>query len=118
MIAVTPHMRILLGREPLNFRGGIDATVAHCRAVLGEDPMQGAILVFRNRRGTQVRLLVYDGQGYWLMTKRLSTGRFPAWGLPAGDAQSQAILAHQLQTLLVGGEWTRAPAAPMFRKIA
>lgn len=118
MIAVTPHMRILLGCEPLNFRGGIDATVAHCRAALGEDPMQGALLAFRNRKGTMVRLLVYDGQGYWLMTKRLSAGRFPPWSSPTDAAQSQAILAHQLQTLLVGGEWSRASAAPIFRKIA
>lgn len=34
------------------------------------------MFVFRNRSGKMVRILVYDGQGYWLMTKRMSRGRF------------------------------------------
>jgi hypothetical protein len=34
---------------------------------------------FRSRRGTAIRLLSYDGQGYWLAQKRLSNGRFRWW---------------------------------------
>jgi transposase len=118
MIQVTPHMRILVAREPLNFRCGIDGTVAHCRRVLEEDPMRGALFCFFNRRATMVRILVYDGQGFWLLTKRLSTGHFHAWRGAPTDPSSQAILAHQLQTLVAAGDWTQLACAPMFRKIA
>ena len=47
---------------------------APCRAELRCDPMSGTVFVFRNRRATAVRLLVYDGQGFWLCHKRLSSG--------------------------------------------
>ncbi|MCE2982101.1 MAG: transposase [Parachlamydia sp.] len=43
-------------------------------------------------------LLVYDGQGFWLCTKRLSKGTFKWW-----PTDSSAIDARQLQTLLWNG---------------
>jgi transposase len=62
MIAVTPHMRVLVAVEPVDFRRGIDGLACHCRKALAEDPMSGTVFVFRNRRRTGLRLLVYDGQ--------------------------------------------------------
>jgi transposase len=117
MIQLTPNMRVLVAKEPLDFRTGIDGTAAACRRVLAESPMTGTVFVFRNRAGTMVRLLVYDGQGFWLATKRMSRGRFRFWkGFAAGDA-SKRVAAHQLHVLLVGGDWTRTPrAAPQWRK--
>ena len=76
MIQVTPHMRVFVAREPLDFRTRIDGTAAVCRKRLKLEPMSGALFVFRNRAATMVRILVYDGQGFWNMTKRLSKGRF------------------------------------------
>ena len=67
-------MRILVARGPLDFRRGIDGTIAACRQVLLEDPFSGAVFVFRARSGKMVRILVYDGQGFWLMTKCYRTG--------------------------------------------
>lgn len=43
------------------------------------DPFSGCLFVFRNRRATAIKALVYDGQGYWLLHKRLSAGRFRFW---------------------------------------
>ena len=111
MIQLTPHMRILVAKDPLDFRKGIDGTAAICRAVLAESPMKGTLFVFRNRAGTMVRLLIYDGQGFWLATKRLSAGRFRFWkGFVSGEASMQ-VAAHQLHVLLAGGDWTKTPAA-------
>jgi transposase len=119
MIQMAPNMRILVAKEPLDFRKGIDGTAAICRAVLAESPMTGTLFVFRNRAGTMVRLLNYDGQGFWLCTKRMSAGRFRFWkGFESADA-SMCIAAHQLHVLLVGGDWTKTPtAAPQWRKVA
>jgi transposase len=39
-------------------------------------PRSGTLFVFINRNKTMVRSLIYDGTGFWLMTKRLSKGRF------------------------------------------
>lgn len=66
MIQITPQMRVLVAVESADFRRGIDGLAQMCRAVLGSDPFTGTVFVFRNRRRTAVKLLVYDGQGFWL----------------------------------------------------
>jgi transposase len=57
MLQLTPQSRVFLAREPADFRRGIDGLAALCRQRLGEDPMAGSIFVFRNRRGTSLKLL-------------------------------------------------------------
>jgi transposase len=116
MLQIVPHMRVLVARAPLDLRKGIDGTAAICRQVLAEDPLCGTVFVFRNRTGTMVRILVYDGQGMWLMTKRLSQGRFRFWCGSRGSP-SLSVAAHELVALLAGGDWTRASAAAYWRPV-
>lgn len=79
MLQLTPQSRIFLATEPVDFRKGIDGLAAVCRKALAEHPLRGTIYVFRNRAGTALKLLCYDGQGCWLWSKRLSQGRFTWW---------------------------------------
>ena len=79
MIQITPQMRILLAVEAVDFRKGIDGLARSCREVLKEDPFSGHVFVFRNKRSTSIKVLMYDGQGFWLCQKRLSKGRFRWW---------------------------------------
>ncbi len=72
MIQITPQMRVLVAVEPADFRKGIDGLSRLCRIELESDPFSGAVFVFRNRRRTAVKVLVYDGQGFWLCQKYLS----------------------------------------------
>ena len=60
MISVSPHMRILLLKEPVDFRKGIDGLARICRKILSEDPFSGHMFLFRNKRGTSIKILVYD----------------------------------------------------------
>ena len=117
MMQLTPQMRILVSVAPADFRAGIDGLCRVCRAELGCDPFSGAVFAFRNRRGTAIKLLCYDGQGFWLCHKRLSSGRFRHWPLHADDAPHE-LFAHELQVLLMGGDPTSTRAAPPFRPIA
>ena len=66
MIQVRPQMRILLAVQAVDFRKGIDGLAGICRHILGKAPFLGSVFIFRNRRGTAIRALVYDGQGFWL----------------------------------------------------
>jgi transposase len=109
-------MRVFVARQPLDFRNRIDGTAAACRHILQLDPLSGALFVFRNRAATMIRILVYDGQGFWNMTKRLSKGRFRFWCAP-GDDPSERIAAHQLQTLVAGGEFSHLQGASAWRPL-
>ena len=57
----------------------------------------------------------YDGQGFWLATKRLSKGRFPWW--PTGSEAARILQAHQAQLLLAAGN-PDTEAAPVWRKVS
>jgi transposase len=77
MLQLTPQSRIFLAIEPVDFRAGIDRLAAFCRERLAQNPLEGAVYVFRNRRSTALKLLVYDGQGFWLCYPAPVTGPVP-----------------------------------------
>ena len=117
MIQLTPQMRILGCIEPQDFRAGIDGLCRVCRQVLESDPLSGAVFVFRNRRATSVKILAYDGQGFWLCQKRLSAGHFRHWPVEDG-ATKIALFAHELSVLLRGGDPAATRALPEWRAVA
>lgn len=114
MIALAPQMRILVAVEPVDFRNGIDGLGGVCRRVLREDPLSGCVFVFRNRRGTALKILVYDGQGFWLCQKRLSQGRFGWWPDSATDVL-RTLEARELQMVLWNGDPSRGGLGPLWR---
>ena len=116
MIQVTPQMRVLVAVEPADFRKGIDGLAQLCRERLQADPFSGAAYVFRNRRGTALRVLIYDGQGMWLCHKRLSEGRF-RWWPSRKDRAVTTLQAHELHVLLRGGDPDGTKAAPVWRPV-
>lgn len=116
MLQITPQMKILVAIEPVDFRNGIDGLASLCKSSLGQDPFTGIMFVFRNRRSTAIKVLVYDGQGYWLCQKRLSQGRFQWW--PAStDKATRALAAHQLTVLLSAGNPEHTGSAPEWRSV-
>ncbi|MGH3118735.1 MAG: IS66 family insertion sequence element accessory protein TnpB [Gaiellales bacterium] len=116
MIQLTPQMRILVAIEAQDFRKGIDGLARVCHDVFEVDPFGGTLFVFRNRRGTALKCLVYDSQGFWLAHKRLSRGRFRWWPTHPTDTAA-ALEAHQLQRLIMGGDPAARDAAPVWRRI-
>ena len=116
MIQITPQMRVLVAVEAADFRCGIDGLAQKCRVVLGADPFTGTVFAFRNRRRTAIKLLVYDGQGFWLCHKRLSKGKWKWWP-QAGDRAGAALQAHELQVLLCAGDPSATQAAPVWRRV-
>src|SRR4051794_14506755 len=89
MIQIAAQMKILVAIEPVDGRKGIDSLVRLCREKLSADPFSGHIFIFRSRRATAIRILCYDGQGFWLAQKRLSKGRFPWW--PTGTEAARTL---------------------------
>ena len=99
MIPLTASTPISLAREPADFRAGIDGFVARTEK-LHQNPRSGRLFVYINRSQTMIRILAYDSNGYVLVTKRLSRGRFRGW--PRGDQPIRPLQAVQLRQLLAG----------------
>ena len=99
MIPLTASTPISLAREPADFRAGIDGFVARVEQ-LHHQPRSGRLFVFINRSQTMIRILAYDSNGYVLLTKRLSRGRFRGW--PRGGEPVSGLQAVQLRQLLAG----------------
>ncbi|MCG5054670.1 MAG: IS66 family insertion sequence element accessory protein TnpB [Myxococcales bacterium] len=68
--------RMFIATKPADLRRSFDGLAA---MVEGFDPggsMSGDLFAFFNKRRTQVRMLFWDGSGYWLVMKRLEAGTF------------------------------------------
>ena len=115
LIQITPQLRILVAIDAIDGRKGIDSLAQLCREKLAADPFSGCLFIFRSRRGTAIKLLAYDGQGFWLATKRLSKGRFKWW--PTGTEPARILRAHQAQLLLAAAN-PDAEAPPVWRQVS
>src|SRR6266536_1816798 len=113
MIQLTPQMKILVAVEAVDGRKGIDSLARLCQEKLAADPFSGCVFIFRSRRATAIRVLTYDGQGFWLAQKRLSKGRFQWW---VRGERARELEAHQAQLLLAAGN-PETVAAPVWRKV-
>jgi transposase len=115
LIQISPQLRILVAIEAIDGRKGIDSLAQLCREKIAVDPFSGCLFIFRSRSGKAIRILTYDGQGFWIATKRLSKGRFKWW--PTGSEPAKTPRAHQAQLLLAAGN-PDAEAAPVWRRVS
>lgn len=125
MLQITPHHRLLLAVCPTDFRKGIDGLAALCRQALEEDPFSGTIFVFSNRARKSIKILVYDGKGFWLCTRRFSKGRL-AWWPTQQNSSSFSVNPSQLQILFSQGnpldanipsDWRSITPSPPLRRL-
>lgn len=105
MLQLSADTAVLVAIQPQDFRKGIDGFIAVCHGPLQQNPRADIRFVFINRNRTMVRVLAYDGNGFWLMTKRLSRGRFVDW--PLSQETVEAITATRLRALLKGDDAVR-----------
>ena len=116
MLQLTPQSRIFVAVEPVDFRQGIDGLGGLCRRALAHNPLDGAVSVFRHRAATALKILCYDGQGFWLCTKRLSQGRRRWW--PRAERPACPLSARELHILLWNGDPEQAQMAEDWRRVA
>lgn len=102
-----PGLRVMVASKPIDFRKGIDGLVAMVTEVLAADPFAGDVFVFRAKRSDRIKLILWDGSGLCMVTKRLEVGGF-IW--PPVQDGVVTLSAPQLRMLFSGMDWTQIPA--------
>ena len=107
---MTPQpSEVWLALEPVDMRLGIDGLSLQVQQALGKAPCDGSAYAFANKRGTRLKLLVWDGAVVWLSSRRLHRGSF-VW--PQEGDRVCTIEQAQWQWLIAGVDWQRLSAKP------
>jgi len=112
MIVPPAGVRVLVATKPVDFRKGMDGLAALAKETLAQDPFSGTILVFRSKRADRVKLLLWDGTGLMLISKRLEEGAF-RW--PPIMNGLMRLSPAQLAALLEGLDWSRVHVPRVMR---
>ena len=70
------QIRVHLYGQPCDMRKSYDGLQALARHAMGLNPLDGALYVFVNRRGSQLKCLYFDRSGFCIWGKRLKSGKF------------------------------------------
>jgi transposase len=102
MLSFAGSLRVLVALEPCDMRAGFNTLQALVSEKLREDIKSGALFVFTNRRRSRIKILYFDGNGLWLLTKRLERGTF-SWPRAAEAGKTKMHLAPEAFALLTDG---------------
>lgn len=100
MIELSPDTPVYIALSPIDFRAGINRLAAQAAEIFSKDPAKGGIFLFHNKRKTDMKLICYDANGFFLGHKRLSRGKLSWWPRTAHEAYS--ISVSELNRLLKG----------------
>jgi transposase len=119
MFLLSPHTKVFLARQPTDMRKSFRGLLVLTEVVLQQEPASGHLFVFVNQRRDLLKILHWDGTGFWIWYRRLERGRFQLPLIPAGEERRGIELSTaQLSLILEGIDLTsvrqrlryRAPA--------
>jgi len=96
--------RIFVAVEPVDLRLGLDGLCARVQYGLALNPFGGDWVIFRNKAGNRLKLVVFDGVGFWLCYRRLEQGR---WVWPKAGERVMTLSYAQFLLLIQGQDWRR-----------
>ncbi|MBN2563382.1 MAG: IS66 family insertion sequence element accessory protein TnpB [Phycisphaerae bacterium] len=113
MLSVPPRVSIFLYTQAADLRKGFDGLAGIVRQEFDADPLDGSLFLFVNRRRDRMKILHFDGTGFWLYYKRLEAGTFE---VVASDQNRVEIDATQLAMLLGGVSLVSAQRRKRYRR--
>lgn len=99
MLNLPTHLSIYLHTEPTDMRKGVDGLSGIIRGQFDGDPLNGSLYLFINRRGDRLKILQWDGSGFWIHYRVLQRGTFE---VPCCQDRRIVIDATQLGMILTG----------------
>lgn len=97
MFLTLSALRFYFCRRPADMRKSFDGLCGLVSAIPDHDPLDGAAYIFTNKRRNRIKLLVWDGDGFWIFYKRLEKGTFQV----SYDIKSQGALQWSYEQLVM-----------------
>lgn len=116
MLSFTGSLKVFVATGATDLRRSFDGLWSLAVEVLKEDPAQGALFVFSNRRRNRIKMLYCDQSGVWVMAKRLDQGTF-SW--PQGTEiknQKLELTPEALSLLLDGVDLRQGRLRPWYQR--
>ena len=113
MLSIPSSVSIFLYTEPTDMRKGFDGLSGIVRSAFSADPTDGSLFLFINRRRDRLKILHWDGTGYWLYYKLLEAGTFE---VIASEGACIQIDAAQLAMLLGGVSLVRVKRRKRYQR--
>jgi len=98
-LSIPSTVSIFLYTAPTDMRKSFDGLSGIVRSEFAADPTNGSLFLFINRRRDRLKILHFDGAGYWLYYRLLEAGTFE---VIASKGKYQQIDSTQLAMLLAG----------------
>ena len=117
MFGLTTATRVFAAAAPIDMRKGFNGLFGLVRDSLAEDPLSGHLFLFTNRQQTRLKVLLFDGSGLWVCSKRLEKGRF-AWPVTQPGQSRVTLRPGELALLLNGIDLTQTKSRPWFRGLS
>lgn len=115
MLSVPASVSIFLHTQPTDMRKGIDGLSGIVRQEFAADPTNGSLFLFVNRRRDRLKILHWDGTGFWIYYKLLEAGTFEVL---TADSSCLEIDATQLAMLLGGVSLVASPRRKRYRQVS
>ncbi len=95
-------LKAYLHRDPVDFRMGINGLSILVEQAMALNPMAQALYVFGNRRRDRIKILGWDGNGFWLLIKRLEANDRFVW--PDSQTNVVTLTVELLHWLIAGAD--------------
>lgn len=102
MLGIPASVKVFLAAQPCDLRKSFNGLYALAQNKLGENPRDGALFLFTNKRRNRLKILYFDGSGLWVLIKRLERGCF-SWPRPQEADNGKILLDRRSLSLLLDG---------------
>jgi transposase len=101
MLHLSAACRYYFYNGSADMRKGFDSLSGIVSSFIKENPLSGAMFIFLNKKHNQVKLLLWEGDGFGLYHKRLEKGTYELPGCSSDNASIE-LTSQQLQLILQG----------------
>jgi len=118
MLSFTGALKVFVALESCDLRLSFNGLHGLVTEKLREDARAGGLFVFTNRRRTRLKILYWDGTGFWVMTKRLEQGTFSWPRVVESDRVKMQLTPEALALLTDGIDLRGAAMRPWYERAA